>query len=327
MDLSTTYAGLILKSPVIVAASSLTSKPENIMQCQKYGAGAVVLKSLYEEQISTDKKKLDSQEDMYHWYPNAVNYINTHAREQGLNKYTNLIREAKNAVEIPVIASINCATSGSWIEFVNQVQEAGADALELNIFIPPTNPEVPGLEIEKQYLDIARDVMNIARIPVTVKMGFYFSNPAYMIMEMDKAGMKGLVLFNRYFRPDIDIEKLRIVMKNVLSDPHEITLVLRWIALMSDKVKADLCGTTGIYQSADVIKHILCGAGAVQVASVLYNKGIEIIQELLSGMEQWMGEKKYNRIADFKGILTDLEENRSSFERVHFMQKSLGALV
>lgn len=327
MDVSTTYAGLELKSPVIVAASSLTASPVSIRKCEENGAGAVVLKSLYEEQIAADKAKLDSQEDMYFWYPDAADYIDRNAREQGLGKYIQLIEEAKKSVHIPVIASINCVSAGSWTDYVQKISTAGADALELNIFIPPMDPDIPGNEIENEYLSIVQDVIDKVTIPVTLKIGFYFSNPARMMTSFDNAGIKGLVMFNRFFRPDIDIENLRIITKNVLSNPHESTLVLRWIALMSGKLKADLCATTGIHHSNDVIKQVLCGANAVQVASVLYEKGMEYILELNQGIQDWMTKMNYKYIADFKGIMTDMEENKASFERVHYIKKTLGALV
>ena len=327
MDLSTSYAGLTLRNPVIVAASSLTSNPENVVQCEKFGAAAVVLKSLYEEQIIADKGKLDTQDDMYHWYPDAADFIDKHAKEQGLSKYANLVRETKKAVSIPVIASINCASPGSWMEYISQVQEAGADALELNIFIPPTNPDIYGNDIEKQYVEIIESVIKKVQIPITVKIGFYFSNPANMIKQIDQLGVKGMVLFNRFFRPDVDIDTLRMKTTNVLSDPHEITMVLRWIALMSGKVNSDLCATTGIHDADSIIKHLLCGASTVQMASVLYQKGIEHIQEMLTGIENWMKDKKYENIAAFKGIMTDLDENKSAFERVHFIKKTLGSIV
>ncbi len=327
MDLSTSYAGLTLKNPIVVAASSLTSNTENVVQCEKFGAGAVVLKSLYEEQIVADKSKLNTQDDMYHWYPDAADFIDRHAKEQGLSKYTNIISETKKAVSIPVIASINCASPGAWMEFISQVEDAGADALELNIFIPPTNPDVSGSDIEKQYLEIIESVISKVQIPVTAKIGFYFSNPAYMIKQIDQLGVKGMVLFNRFFRPDVDVETLRMKTTNVLSDPHEITMVLRWIALMSGRVNADLCATTGIHQAEGIIKHLLCGASAVQMASVLYKKGIEHIQEMITGIETWMKDKNYDNIAAFKGIMTNLDENKSSFERVHFIKKTLGTIV
>jgi dihydroorotate dehydrogenase (fumarate) len=327
MDLSTSYAGLNLRSPLIVGASSLTSKPENVKQCEKFGAGAVVLKSLYEEQITADKARLDNQEDMYFWYPDAATYIDNHAREQGLNKYMKLVEHCKNEVDIPVIASINCVSSGSWLDFVTSIEKAGADALELNIFIPPTNPEVTGEEIENNYLAILKSVKTKVNIPITLKPGFYFTNPSRIIKLMDDAGADGMALFNRYFRPDVDIENMQVITSNVLSDPHEITMVLRWIALMSGKVKADLCATMGIHNTEGVIKHILCGASAVQTVSVLYEKGIEHLQEMTDGLVHWMTDKKYSKVSDFKGIITELEEGKASFERVHFMQKSLGAFV
>ncbi len=325
MDLSTTYLGLSLKNPLIVASSGLTSNVENIKKCEEYGAAAVVLKSLFEEQIMADSNILLNQDDMYFWYPEAMDYVKSFTKEEGIGHYLDFIRNCKKNVKIPVIASINCVSPFEWTNFAKKIEEAGADALELNIFIPPTDMNITCSVIEDNYIEIVKAVNAQIKIPISVKMGYYFTNISRMAYKLAYNNVAGLVMFNRYYRPDVDIENLRIIGDNKQSSSDEITLAIRWIALLSQKIKCDLIGNTGIYDYTGVIKHLLCGANAVQICSTLYQNGIGYLEKILTDISSWMEGKGYSKISDFRSLLSKTEEARASFDRLQFMQKSIHA--
>ncbi len=324
MDLSTTFMGIRIANPVIVGSSGLTSTVEGVKECASAGAGAVVLKSLFEEQIVTDKNALVAQDDMYFWYPQAVEFINANSKEEGINEYLKLIEGCKQAVSIPVIASINCVSAKEWPKFAAEIEKAGADGIELNIFIPPTNINLTGYKIEETYVDIIHEVRKNVSIPVGVKVGFYFTSLYRMLYKISNLDINSLVLFNRYFRPDIDINTLSLVAQNIYSSPVEITLSLRWIALLYGHIQRELIAATGIHDHQGVIKQILAGATAVQVCSTLYKNGIHHIDSMLNGLEKWMQEKGYENLNSFRGLVATNEENSSAFERVQFMKKTTG---
>ena len=326
MDLSTTYLGVKIGNPLIVSSSSLTNSVENIKKCADYGAGAVVLKSLFEEQITADKNKLLNQDDMYFWYPEALDYVGKFTREDGVEAYLKLIENAKKAVNIPVIASINCVSPREWPTFAKELENAGADGLELNIFIPPTNINLTGYKIEETYMEIIREVRKNISIPIGIKIGYYFTNISRTIFKISNLEINGIIMFNRYYRPDIDIEKLSIISNNVFSQPDEITLTLRWIALLSGKVHCDLIAATGIHDYTGVVKQILAGASAVQLCSTLYKNGVQYISQIRSDLENWMSRKGYDNLNAFKGAITKSDENCMAFERVQFMKKTTGKL-
>jgi len=326
MNLKTTFLGLPVDNPFIVASSGLTNSADSVKKCADHGAGAVVLKSLFEEQIVADKKTLLQHDDMYFWYPEAIKYVDNFSKEQGIQEYLHLIGKAKKAVKIPVVASINCVSPVEWPKFTRELKNAGADGIELNIFIPPTDLKLTGYKIEEAYLDIVREVRKETDLPIGVKVGYYFTNIYRELFKLSNLEISSLVLFNRYYRPDIDIEKLIVVSNNIYSSPVEITLALRWIALLSPKVRCELIGATGIHDYAGVVKNILAGATAVQLCTTLYKNGIEYLEVLRKDLEKWMAAKGYNNLNDFRGLIAKKEENSAAFERVQFMKKTMGKM-
>jgi dihydroorotate dehydrogenase (fumarate) len=324
MDLSTTFMGIKIANPLIVSSSGLTNTADKVKECADNGAGAVVLKSLFEEQLVSSKAVMIDQDEMYFWYPEAIQFVNTFSKEEGILEYLKLIEASKKAVHIPVVASINCVTSHEWPKFAARIESAGADGLELNIFIPPTNINLTGYKMEEAYVDIIHEVRKHVNIPIAVKVGFYFTNVYRMLYKISNLDVNSLVLFNRYYRPDIDIDKLNIVAQNVHSSPHEITLSLRWIALLSTKIRTELVAATGIHDYKGVIKQLLAGATAVQICSTLYNNGIGYIGTLLKDIENWMKQKGYENLPSFRGLVAKNEENTAAFERVQFMRKTTG---
>ena len=325
MDLSTTFMGIKIANPLIVSSSGLTGAADKVKECADAGAGAVVLKSLFEEQIVTGKNTIISQDDMYFWYPQAIDFINNFSKGEGISTYLRLIEAAKKSVSIPVMASINCVTPWEWPRFAADIEKSGADGIELNIFIPPTNINLTGYKIEETYMDIIHEVRKNVEIPIAVKVGFYFTSLYRTLYKISNLDINSLVLFNRYFRPDIDIDNMRVVAQNAFSSPHEITLTLRWIALLYGKINKELVAATGIHDYQGVIKQILAGATAVQVCSTLYKNGVSYVGTLLDGIREWMTRKGYENLDSFRGLVARNEENTAAFERVQFMRKNTGA--
>jgi dihydroorotate dehydrogenase (fumarate) len=320
-DLSTSYMGLTLRNPIIAGSSGLTGSVENIEKIYQQGAGAVVLKSLFEEQITQSISKTFSQNENSLAYPEALDYISHYTRHNDLDHYLNLIREAKSKVDIPVIASINCVSSSEWVTFAKNIQDAGADALELNIFILPSDPRRKSEFHEQVYFEILQSVMKQVKIPVAAKISYYFSGLTNMALQLSWTGIKGLVLFNRFYSPDIDIDKFEVTAGNVFSGPAENTLTLRWVALLSDKIQCDIAASTGIHDGKSVIKQLLAGAKAVQLASVLYQKGFEQIGLMTKDVEKWMEKHQFATTRDFIGKMSYKEvENPAAYERVQFMK-------
>jgi dihydroorotate dehydrogenase (fumarate) len=324
MDLSTTYMGLKLRNPIIVSSSRLTGSIDDIKKCADYGAGAIVLKSLFEEQLLADTDRLMDQDEKYFWFPEAIEYINTHAKDYGVNNYLNLIREAKSYTNIPIIASINCVSPVEWPQFARRLVEAGADAIELNIAIVPFNESMNSSEIEDTYVQIVTEVKKNVDVPVAVKLGAFFSNHMQIIRRLCGAGVNAVVLFNRYYRPDIDIMDEVVVRSNVLSAPEEMGQPLRWVSLLSQRIKCDIAGNTGIHDAQAMIKMLLAGATSVQICSTLYNNGIGYIDTMLFDLKKWMDKKGYDSIDDFKGKVARFQDNVAAFERIQFMKQSLG---
>jgi dihydroorotate dehydrogenase (fumarate) len=323
-DLSTTYMGLNLRNPIIAGSSGLTNSVENISKLEKNGAGAVVLKSLFEEQITNSINKT-FQQTVDNAYPEAMDYISHYTRENDLDKYLKLIKESKAKVDIPVIASINCISSSEWVTFAGSMQEAGADGLELNIFILPSDPRRKADHNEQIYFDIIQSVIKQVSIPVSVKISHYFSGFANMAMQLSWTGIAGLVLFNRFYSPDIDIDKFEVTASNVFSSSDESVLPLRWVAMLSDKVQCDLAASTGIHTGKSAIKQLLAGAKAVQLASVLYKNGFEQIGVMLKEMEEWMSIHNFSTTKDFIGKMSLKEVgNPAAYERVQFMKHFSG---
>ncbi len=326
MDISTTFLGIKINNPFIVASSGLTSTIDSIKKLADCGAGALVLKSLFEEQIIADKKTLLEHDDMYFWYPEAIEYVSNFSKEHGIEEYLKLINKAKQAIKIPVVASINCVSPYEWPKFAKKIEEAGADGLELNIFIPPTLLKLTGYKIEETYLDIVREVRKETSMPLAVKVGYHFTNLYRMLFKLSNLEINSLVLFNRYYRPDVDIENMKVITGNILSSPVEITLSLRWIALLSEVVKCELIGATGIHDYTGVVKNLLVGATAVQLCSALYKNGPEYLHTLRSELEQYMNRKGYESLNAFRGLVAKNHENCAAFERVQFMKKTTGKI-
>ncbi len=323
--LATNYMGLSLKSPIIVGSSGLTNKLDKLKECQQYGAGAVVLKSLFEEQIRHEAHKAGSHSEESFIYPEAYDYIDNYSRSHKLDEYLNLISDARKSIEIPVIASINCATADEWISFAKNIEQAGASALELNIFLLPSDVEVEGVKLEEIYLDIASKIVRLVKIPVALKIGYYFSGLANFVRKLSWTGVKGIVLFNRFFSPDIDIDNLKVVPTHILSSPEELYISLRWVAMLSDSAHCDIAASTGMHDGKAVIKQLLAGANATQLASVFYKNGLKHISQINNEIIEWMNQKQYSSIDDFRGQLSYKNiENPAAFERVQFMKHFAG---
>lgn len=324
-DLSTSYMGLNLRSPIIAGSSGLTDTVENIKQIAGSGAGAVVLKSLFEEQIGNSINDAFHQSEDNYAYPEAHDYISHYTRENDLERYLQFIRDAKASVDIPVIASINCVSASEWINFARSIQDAGADAMELNIFLLPSDPRRKADQNEQVYFEIIQSILRVVTIPVSVKISHYFSGFANMAMQLSWTGISGMVFFNRFYSPDIDIESFEVTSTNVFSNPDELVLPLRWVAMLSDKVQCDIAASTGIHDGTGVIKLLLAGAKAVQVASVLYKNGFAQIELMNRQVNEWMERKNFASIRDFVGKMSLKEvTNPASYERVQFMKHFSG---
>jgi len=324
MKLRTTYLGLELKSPIIVSSSTLTGNVESIKKCADAGAGAVILKSIFEEQISSEIKREEgySEEDIYDAYPEAQEYLNTFMRGSEIEIYEKLIRESKKVVDIPIIASINCSDKGEWIRIAKELQDAGADALELNIAIAAFDRDLDPRKIEEEYISILKEVEKNINIPVSVKLGDHFTNISRLAFNLTKAGAKGLVLFNRFYNPDINIEKMKVVTGNSISAPEENHNTLRWISLLSSQeIPCELSASRGVYTGEDVIKQILAGAQTVQVCSTLYRNGIEYVKQMNADIEAWMDRHNFDNVKDFRGI-ANKKEDIKVVERLQYLRRN-----
>ncbi|MBN1409026.1 MAG: dihydroorotate dehydrogenase-like protein [Calditrichaceae bacterium] len=300
-NLETTYLGLTLKNPIIVGSTGLTKSANKIKACEDAGAGAVVIKSLFEESLRHEDLGLDSSALMH---TEAYDYLRAEVNMQyGPVEYCDLIKEAKKTVKIPVIASINCVSPKWWPDFAKKVEAAGADALELNVFPVVVDAINSSANVEQVYLDIMDSVKSNISIPVAMKISMYITALPHLAIQLGRKGLDGLVMFNRFVEPDIDIKEMKLKTTFPFSDGDDINNVLRWIALLSGRVKSDLSATTGIHSSEAIIKLLLAGASTVQLASVLYKKGFKVINERLSDIEKWMKDKKFDKISDFQGKL------------------------
>jgi len=313
--LETTYLGLKLKNPVIVGSSGLTSSIEKIKKIEKAGAGAIVLKSIFEEQIKFEAGKMANGSDS----PEALDYVNFYVKNNTLQEYLDLIKKAKEEVQIPIIASINCVSSKEWTGFAKSIEEAGADALEVNVFVLANDKNAPAEQYENVYFDLAEKLKNTLKIPFAFKLGSHFSN---IVGFVQKLHVPGVVLFNRFYAPDIDIDKMEFTSSDVFSTPSDIRNTLRWVGIMSSKIPdLDIAASTGIHDGKAVVKQILAGASAVQVCSTLYKNGIDHLESIIKEVEKWMDKKGYNNINEFKGKMS---YNKISdplvYERSQFMK-------
>ncbi len=319
-NLTTNYMGLTLKNPIIVSSSGLTDSVDKIVELEKHGAGAVVLKSLFEEQIMMD---IDASQmnNIFETYTDAENYIGYYTRKNALSSYIDLIDGAKAKSGIPVIASINCFSADQWLEFAGDVEAAGADGLELNVFIMPSDPSVNGADIERIYLDIVKKVVTNVTIPIGLKIHHHFSGMTNFLVELSKTGIKSLVLFNRFYQPDVDLEKEKIISGHIYSSPADNAIVLRWLSILSGKVACDLAASTGIYGGESVLKNIFSGASAVQIASVVYQKGPLVITSIINEMNLWLDNHGYATSGEITGKLSQSVSSKPMvYERAQFMR-------
>ncbi len=317
---STSYMGLQLRNPVIVASSGLTRSLEKVKECEAAGAGAVVLKSLFEESLAQKdfgmKDSLVDHTEAYDYYYARLEKL------YGGQEYTDMIREIKAETTIPIIASINCVSADWWPDYALQMESAGADAIELNVFTTATDLTMDSNRLEELYVEIVSVVKRRVGIPVALKIGPWFSALPHLSLEFAQRKLDGLVLFNRFTQPDIDINELKPKTSFSFSTGEEVNLPLRWTALMSHYLPLDICATTGVKSAEDMIKLLLAGASSVQVASVLYEKGLGTIGEMVAGLENWMGEKGFETIGDFKGKLSFHETaSPAHYLRAQFMEK------
>ncbi|MBU2643329.1 dihydroorotate dehydrogenase-like protein [bacterium] len=317
-DLTTEYMGITLKNPIIVGSCGLTNSAASIQKLEANGAAAVVLKSLFEEQILMEGDSLQSDHASH---TEELDYIRGYTRQHNLDEYLSLVSQARKAVSIPVIASINCTSAAEWTAFAKRLQDAGAAGLELNMYIMPGDIKQKSEQIEQTYFDIIREVKKHVTIPIAVKIGFYFTGMANMIYSLSMQKIGAIVMFNRFHRPDIDIEKMEMVSADIFSSPEENLLPLRWIGMLSDDVKCDLAATTGIHDGHTVVKNLLAGASAVQVATIVYKKGPEFIGAMLGQIEEWMNRKKVTAIRDIIGKLNQEKiKDPGLYERSQFMK-------
>ena len=319
IDLSVQYMGLNLKSPILASSSDFTNNVDSIIKLEQAGAGAVVLKSLFEEQIlfETDAMRMNN---MFDSYSHNEDYVAYYTKENNVNQYLKLIEDSKQKTNIPVIASVNCATASEWVKFTGRIQNAGADAIELNVFTLPSNPEVKSDEIRQKYFDIIDGVKANTNLPVAVKMHYYFTDLAAMMVEISKK-VDALVLFNRFFNPDIDIDKRKIVSGGSLSSPEDHYHILRWIGILNGMLESDLSASGGIHTGKSVIKSIMSGANVVQVASALYKQGSEVISEMTGFIKDWLSKNNYSGIDDIRGVLSSEKSDQPDvYERAQFMK-------
>ncbi len=325
VNLESQYMGLKLRNPIVAGSSGLTNAVENIIELEKNGIAAVVLKSLFEEQIHYSANETLMQDEYTNLYPEAEDYIRNYTAENDVNSYLRLIENAKKEVTIPVIASINCISDTKWIDYAKRIEAAGADGLELNIAVLPSDPHKESSENEKIYFDVTREITKVLTIPVAIKLSYYFSGLAKTFTSLSWTGIKALVLFNRFYSPDIDIEHEELKSSFVFSSPSEIALPLRWIAMLSPIVECDIAASTGVHDGTGLIKQLLVGANVVQIASVLYQKGFKEIGSMIDQLESWMDRHNYRSIDDFRGKLSVAEtENPAAYERIQFMKHFSG---
>ncbi|MEZ4519047.1 MAG: dihydroorotate dehydrogenase-like protein [Chloroflexota bacterium] len=324
MDLTTTYLGLELKNPVVPSASPLAREISNLRRMEDAGAAAIVLYSLFEEEINMESQTLDrylnegteSYAEALSYFPEAPVY-----RAIGPDAYLEHIYRAKQALDIPVIGSLNGVSTGGWIRYAKEIEGAGADALELNIYYVPTSIDLTSPEVEQIYIDLVQDVSQSVNIPVAVKLSPYFSATANMMDRISKAGASGLVLFNRFYQPDLDLENLEVVPNLKLSTSNEIRVPLRWIAILYGKIAADLALTTGVHNGMDALKGVAAGANVVMTTSELLKNGIDRISDILAEMEAWLVENEYESVDQLRGSLSQINVAApAAFERANYIQ-------
>ncbi len=323
LDLSTTYLGLRLQNPLVPSASPLSKSLDTMKRLEDHGAAAIVMYSLFEEQITNESNELDfflnrgaeSYAEAVSYYPDLGHY------NVGPEGYLDQVRKAKEELEIPIIASLNGISTGGWIRYARLIEEAGADALELNLYYIPTDVAIGGSEVEKTYLDLVRDVKASLKIPVSVKIGHFFSSIPNFVKKLDETGVDGVVLFNRFYQPDLDLESLEVIPNLSLSSSYELRLRLRWTAILYGHIKADMALTGGVHTAEDVIKAMMVGAKAAQMASVLLHYGVHTLSDILVDMQRWLETHEYTSIKQMQGSMSQKSvANPAAFERANYMK-------
>ncbi|HVM94628.1 MAG TPA: dihydroorotate dehydrogenase-like protein [Terriglobales bacterium] len=327
-DLTTRYLNLNLRTPLVASASPLSHDISSIRQLEDAGASAVVLYSLFEEQLKQESLELDfylsegteSYAESLSYFPEPQEF------HVGPDDYLEHIRKAKSAVEIPVIASLNGSSVGGWIQYATQIEEAGADALECNIYWIVTDPKMTSAEVEQHYIDIVKAVKTAVHIPVAIKLSPFFSNFANMAQRIDEAGADGLTLFNRFYQPDIDLENLELSPHVLLSTPQAMRLPLTWIGILSGRIKASMAATSGVHSADDVIKLLMVGADAIELCSTLLRNGINHLRAIEQGVRQWMESHEYTSVSEMKGSMSQKRcPDPSAFERAQYMKAVKGS--
>jgi len=321
MDTKTKYLGLELKSPIVVGSCGLTADIDKMVQMEKAGAGAVVLKSVFEEQIIYDIKRNTHMFAPTDNYGDSYEYIAAHVADDSLEKHFNMIREAKSKLTIPVIGSINCFSYENWLNYAKRFEEAGCDALELNMAILPYETNLSADDIERTYTQIINTLRKSVSIPISIKVGSYFTDMAKSLQQISWMGIQGVTMFNKSVEVDIDIESESLKNASYLSTHEDMYKTLRWVALMSKKMRCDISASTGVYTADDVVKMLLAGANSVQVVSCLYKNGIDTLKELNAGLQAWMQKKGYDNIDAFRGKLAVQPSDKASIAlRTQFMK-------
>jgi dihydroorotate dehydrogenase (fumarate) len=327
MDLSTKYLGMQLRTPLVASASPISQEISGIRSLEDAGASAVVLYSLFEEQLHQESLELEhhlnagteSFAESLTYFPQPSEF------RTGPEGYLNHIRKAKEAVDIPIIASLNGATLGGWAKYAKQIEQAGADAIECNNYFIPTSMDISGSEVEKIYIDILREVKISVHIPVAVKLSPFFSNMAHMAKRLDATGADGLVLFNRFYQPDIDLDELEIKPNVLLSTSQEIRLPLTWIGILRGRLRASLAATSGVHDAGDVIKLLLVGADVTMMCSTLLRNGIRRLHQIENGFREWMEDHEYESVRQMQGSMSQLHcPDPAAFERAQYMRAVKG---
>jgi len=323
MNLTTTYLGLTLKNPIVPSAGPLSHTVDSMKRLEDAGAAAIVMYSLFEEQIIHDAAELnhyltqgtESFAEAITYFPEADDY------NLGPEEYVEHIHRAKAALGIPVIGSLNGVSSGGWVKFARKIEEAGADAIELNVYYIPTDPALAGTAVEERYIEVLRAVKSTVTIPVAIKLNPFFSSMANMAHRLDAAGADGLVLFNRFYQPDIDLEVLEVTPNVILSTPHALRLPLRWVAILHGRVKASIAATSGIHTTQDVLKMLMAGADVTMMCSALLKHGAGRIGEVLAELTRWMEEHEYESVRQMKGSMSQKSvADPAAFERANYMK-------
>lgn len=323
MDLTTRYLGLTLRNPLVASAGPLNSDIENIRRLEDCGAAAVVLPSIFEEQVEYEEQLIE--ELIAHGsdsYAEALSYFPAQAAYTiGPDRYLDLVRRARDAVGIPVIGSLNGVSNHGWVNYAREIEAAGAAAIELNVYFIASDPDLSGREVEQRYIDILKAVKHAVKIPVAVKLGPYFSAFGHMARQLDHAGADGLVLFNRFYEPDVDLARMALVSGLELSNAYEMRLPLLWVGVLAGRIRASLAASSGVDRADDVIKYLLAGADVVMTTSSLLRHGIEHVRELLGGLEAWLESRNLDSLTAIRGRLSHRNVvDSGAFERANYIK-------